>query len=291
MLARPDQHPDRLLGARDFARLQAATVQRGLPASAARRLKPAVLALLLAEPACAIVPSGGKPYAEMLVANIAREHAIPVVGLESIAEQLDALDGLPPETERKLLIASMLLADRAEDVLETSVRRYSEGDTGGLLAWMRSREPLPGMPVAGIPPAFLDKLLDGRNRRMRDRILPCPDLAPLTGTRPARNARGGPMRKLLIKLCAMAAPIAAVAMPGPTAPAHAESDTLRIAKQYGLGYMQLIVMEERKLVEKHARAAGLGDVKVEWNTFRSSDVMNDALISGNLDFASLGLRA
>jgi uncharacterized protein YbaP (TraB family) len=152
MLARPDQHPDRLLGARDFARLQAATVQRGLPASAARRLKPAVLSLLLAEPACAIVPSGGKPYAEMLVANIAREHAIPVVDLESIAEQLDALDGLPPETERKLLIASMLLADRVEDVLETSVRRYSEGDTGGLLAWMRSREPLPGMPVAGIPP-------------------------------------------------------------------------------------------------------------------------------------------
>ena len=97
------------------------------------------------------------------------------------------------------------------------------------------------------------------------------------------------MRKLLFKLCAMAAPIAAVAMPGPTAPAHAESDTLRIAKQYGLGYLQLTLMEEQKLVEKHAAAAGLGDVKVEWNTFRSSDVMNDALISGNLDFASLGL--
>ena len=37
-----------------------------------------------------------------------------------------------------------------------------------------------------------------------------------------------------------------------------------------------------------AKAAGLGDVKVTWSTFRSSDVMNDALLSGNLDFASVG---
>lgn len=67
-----------------------------------------------------------------------------------------------------------------------------------------------------------------------------------------------------------------------------EATELRVAKQYGLGYLQMMVMEEMKLVEKHTKAAGLGDVKVGWSTFRSSDVMNDALLSGNLDFASLG---
>ena len=70
--------------------------------------------------------------------------------------------------------------------------------------------------------------------------------------------------------------------------AAAETKELRVAKQYGLGYLQMMVMEEKKLVEKHTKAAGLGDVKVNWSTFRSSDVMNDALLSGNLDFASLG---
>lgn len=70
--------------------------------------------------------------------------------------------------------------------------------------------------------------------------------------------------------------------------AAAETKELRLAKQYGLGYLQMIIMEDQKLVEKHAKAAGLGDVKVSWSTFRSSDVMNDALISGNLDFGSLG---
>lgn len=73
------------------------------------------------------------------------------------------------------------------------------------------------------------------------------------------------------------------------ADASAEAGKLRVAKQYGLGYLQLMVMEDQKLVEKHAKSAGLPDVQVEWNTFRSSDVMNDALISRNLDFACLGL--
>jgi NitT/TauT family transport system substrate-binding protein len=67
-----------------------------------------------------------------------------------------------------------------------------------------------------------------------------------------------------------------------------QAQELRVAKQYGLGYLQMMVMEDMKLVEKHAKAAGLGDLKVSWSTFRSSDVMNDALLSGNLDFASLG---
>ena len=44
-------------------------------------------------------------------------------------------------------------------------------------------------------------------------------------------------------------------------PAAAEATTLRAAKQYGLGYVQFMIMEDLKLVEKHAQAAGLADVK------------------------------
>ena len=70
---------------------------------------------------------------------------------------------------------------------------------------------------------------------------------------------------------------------------RAEATVVRAAKQFGLGYIQFAIMEDRGLIEKHAKAAGLGDVKVEWAQFRSSDVMNDALISGNVDFVSLGI--
>lgn len=71
--------------------------------------------------------------------------------------------------------------------------------------------------------------------------------------------------------------------------ASAEQAELRVAKQYGLGYLQMMVLEDKGLVEAHAKKAGLGDIKVSWSTFRSSDVMNDAIISGNVDFVSLGV--
>ncbi|MEA2929579.1 MAG: sulfonate transport system substrate-binding protein [Hyphomicrobiales bacterium] len=70
--------------------------------------------------------------------------------------------------------------------------------------------------------------------------------------------------------------------------ASAEANVVRVAKQFGVGYMQYMVMQELKLIEKHAKAAGL-DITTEWATFRSSDVMNDALISGSVDFVSLGV--
>jgi NitT/TauT family transport system substrate-binding protein len=78
------------------------------------------------------------------------------------------------------------------------------------------------------------------------------------------------------------------AISGPTH-AAAGANTLQAAKQFGLGYVQYMLMEDLKLVEKHAKAAGLGDVTVQWNTFRSSDVMNDALLSGSVQFVSLGV--
>lgn len=74
-----------------------------------------------------------------------------------------------------------------------------------------------------------------------------------------------------------------------TTEALAEAKEVRVAKQFGLGYLQFFVMEDQKLVEKHAKAAGLGDVTATWSQFRSSDVMNDALISGSVDFVCLGV--
>jgi NitT/TauT family transport system substrate-binding protein len=71
-------------------------------------------------------------------------------------------------------------------------------------------------------------------------------------------------------------------------PAGAEVDTLRVSKQFGIGYLQQILMEDLKTIEKHLERAGM-KTKVEWSTFRSSDVMIEALISDTLDIASLGL--
>lgn len=72
-------------------------------------------------------------------------------------------------------------------------------------------------------------------------------------------------------------------------PAAAEVREVRLAKQYGLGYLPLIIMEEQHLIEKHTRAAGLGDVKVTWATLGGGSAMNDALLSGSVEYISSGV--
>ena len=42
-------------------------------------------------------------------------------------------------------------------------------------------------------------------------------------------------------------------------------------------------------LEKHAKAAGVGEVKVVWATFNSPAAMNDALLSGSVDIVSGGV--
>ncbi|MDR1957193.1 MAG: ABC transporter substrate-binding protein [Treponema sp.] len=64
---------------------------------------------------------------------------------------------------------------------------------------------------------------------------------------------------------------------------------LRISKQYGVNYLPLIVLEGRKLIEKNAAEAGLGDVTVEWVTFGGGATANDALLSGTVDLISGGI--
>ena len=72
------------------------------------------------------------------------------------------------------------------------------------------------------------------------------------------------------------------------APAHAEVQEVRIARQYGIAYLPLMVMQEQKLIEKHAAKQGLADVKASWTQFTGGSVMNDALLAGALDFAVAG---
>lgn len=70
--------------------------------------------------------------------------------------------------------------------------------------------------------------------------------------------------------------------------AAAEVDELKMMSQYGIGYMQLTLMKHDKLVEKHLKAAGLGDTKVTWSTLGAGAAANDALLSGSLHFAAGG---
>jgi NitT/TauT family transport system substrate-binding protein len=73
-----------------------------------------------------------------------------------------------------------------------------------------------------------------------------------------------------------------------TTPASAEVSEVKIALQYGLGHLPIMVMRDKKLVEKHLKEEGLTGT-TKYFQLAGSAAMNDALLSGSVDFTSGGL--
>ena len=59
---------------------------------------------------------------------------------------------------------------------------------------------------------------------------------------------------------------------------------MQIARGFAIPHLPIMIIEHDKLLEKHARAAGLGEIKVVYSQIGGGSVMNDALISGTLSF-------
>jgi NitT/TauT family transport system substrate-binding protein len=91
--------------------------------------------------------------------------------------------------------------------------------------------------------------------------------------------------KPLLRLAAGIALSAALAAPV----SAAESSEFRIGRQPGLVYLQAIIMEEKKLVEKHATTLGLKDLKVNYSIITSGGVMTEAILSDSIDMAITGV--
>ena len=56
----------------------------------------------------------------------------------------------------------------------------------------------------------------------------------------------------------------------------------------GVGFLPLHVMRDQRLIEKQAQAIGISDLEVQWIELGGPAVMNDALLSGSVDFIAAG---
>lgn len=68
----------------------------------------------------------------------------------------------------------------------------------------------------------------------------------------------------------------------------ARAETVRIARQFGISYLPLILMQDAHLLEQEGRARGL-DLTPVFLTFTGGAPINDALISGSIQIASGGV--
>ena len=69
---------------------------------------------------------------------------------------------------------------------------------------------------------------------------------------------------------------------------RAEVLEVRFARQLGIGYLQLYIMQQQGLVEKHAKAAGL-EIATRYVPLGTPTAITDALLSGSVDIVGIGL--
>lgn len=73
---------------------------------------------------------------------------------------------------------------------------------------------------------------------------------------------------------------------GATWPAYADAGQIRIVRQPGMGHLPLILMAEMGTLDRHLKANGLSDVKVDWRQISGSSAVMDAIMSGSADLLS-----
>jgi NitT/TauT family transport system substrate-binding protein len=73
------------------------------------------------------------------------------------------------------------------------------------------------------------------------------------------------------------------------APPAGEVTEVRIPRGAGgVGFLPLLVMEKGHLIEEQAREAGIRNLQVRWIDLGGPSVMNEALLSGSVDFIAAG---
>src|SRR6266851_870238 len=73
------------------------------------------------------------------------------------------------------------------------------------------------------------------------------------------------------------------------AAAAAEPSEIRVAEQYGLAFLPLMIMRDQRLIERRAKQFGLAKLEVKWARLGAVSAINDALLAGELDFAAGGV--
>ena len=144
---------------------------RGLSLAAVGRMKPWMIASFVALPACEIArKASGAAFLDQQLAKDALAGGKTLRGLETLLEQIAALDSLPLEPQVQGLVQTVRLGDGLEDVIETMSQLYLAGDTGMIMPMMRAAAPEEDGEDAYAE--FEQRIIVDRNRIMAERAAP-----------------------------------------------------------------------------------------------------------------------
>jgi hypothetical protein len=153
-----------LLAHEDYAHIAALLREHGMPGDAIARLKPWAAALVLMQP----LESPGI-IADRLLLLEARRQGKAVTALESVDEQIDALDGMAADIQLDLLRNAAAQHEAIQQSARALIAAYLAGD---LAAMWRINAAAMGEPDAEHNRVFVQRLLHARNRRFAARLAP-----------------------------------------------------------------------------------------------------------------------
>ncbi|ANT53770.1 TraB/GumN family protein [Mesorhizobium amorphae] len=161
-----------LLSPDDAAVVNKALDARGIPPGSVSKMKPWLLSAMVALPVCEVArQAGGTPVLDVKLAQDAMASGKTVEGLETVAGQLRAMASLPLAFHMKGLVDTLKLGDRINDVNETMIVLYLNGDTGMFWPLFRAILPGDGDDAAGYA-AFDQTMITSRNKVMADHAGP-----------------------------------------------------------------------------------------------------------------------
>ena len=158
-----------LLSEEDRATAEAALNQRGIPPASVQKMKPWMIASMVALPACELArKASGAKVLDVELAERAQADGKALEGLETIVDQLGAMASLPMEFHMRGLVDTLALGERIDDVIETMIVLYLDGETGMFWPFFRAVLPSDEQSAAGFA-AFEEAMITARNDTMAAR--------------------------------------------------------------------------------------------------------------------------
>lgn len=165
-----------LLSPHDLALVKDKLKQRGLSIGLVSRMKPWILASLVATPACEQArKSAGVDFLDKRIAEDAKAKGKDVEGLETLNEQLSALASLPMKFHIRGLVESLEMGKLVDDVSVTMTDLYLAGKIGEIMPMMEAVSPKQDEAAGSGYAEFQKRIVTDRNQVMATRAQPIID--------------------------------------------------------------------------------------------------------------------
>ncbi|MCY0092642.1 TraB/GumN family protein [Hoeflea ulvae] len=157
----------------DAGLVEAELSRRGIPLALVSRMKPWMIAGLVALPPCELArKTAGAEFLDVRIANTAKAEGKTVLGLESIGEQMAAMADLPMEFHIRGLVETIKLAELMPDIMATMTELYLEGEIALIMPVIMASGPDGADEDIDGYAEFEERIVRMRNHVMAERAAP-----------------------------------------------------------------------------------------------------------------------